>query len=59
MPISIHKLHLSLDVKTFQFPGGEIGVKLDNNNLNYRATTAPYQTIVTSVLVEVCPLYDC
>jgi ribose-phosphate pyrophosphokinase len=46
MSISIHKGDLTLDCKTWAFPGGEVGVKLDATNLRYRTTVAPYQTIV-------------
>lgn len=44
--ISIHKGNLTLDLKTFLFPGGEVGVKLDASNLRYRSDSRTHQTIV-------------
>lgn len=34
-----------LGYKTFMFPGGEVGVKLDAHNLRYLSTKTDYQTI--------------
>lgn len=43
--IHIAKNRVPLAVTTFLFPAGEVGVKLDTQNLLYRSTTAPHQTI--------------
>ena len=44
--ITIHKNDLTLGLKTFSFPAGERGVKLDISNLRYLYEKANHQTIV-------------
>lgn len=44
--IQIIKNGVYLKNDFFLFPGGEVGVKLDSDNLYYKDTKAPYQTIV-------------
>lgn len=43
--IHIAKNRIPLAVTAFLFPAGEVGAKLDTQNLLYRSTTAPHQTI--------------
>ena len=51
--ISIRKRHkgfaLELPLKTFLFPGGEVGVKLDTGNLRYLYSDCHHQTIVANI----------
>lgn len=46
MNLTLHKDSQSFPVKTFLFPGGEIGIKVEIEGFTYRAIQAPYQTIV-------------
>lgn len=36
--------------KSILFPGGEVGIQLDDFNLKYRYTKAPYQTIIARIM---------
>lgn len=51
--ISIYKQFerskINLDIKSWLFPGGEVGIKLDASNLRYTYTKASYQTIVARI----------
>lgn len=47
--IQIFKGGVELTHKQWLFPGGEVGVKLDVNNLAYLHTAAPYATIVARI----------
>lgn len=48
MSITIRKKDLNLSVKIFNFPAGEVGVKLDTANLKYRYLDEPH--IITARL---------
>lgn len=60
---SIHKADKILSHTSFLFPGGEVGVKLDVSDLDYKHIVAPYQTIVARLqspkdIMELCLLAD-
>lgn len=63
MNISIKKNGIHLSLKSFVFPAGEIGVKLNANNYKYLEDKSPYQTITARIynsneLVELLMVRD-
>jgi len=49
MNIQITKGYKSLDLNVFNFPGGEVGVKINTNDLNYKSIKSDYQTIIARI----------
>lgn len=49
MNIKIRKGGRYLDCKFWQFPGGEVGVKLNADDYAYREEKAPHQTIIARI----------
>lgn len=47
--ISIHKGSVTLGLKAWTYPAGEVAVRLDADDKRYLAESAPYQTIVARI----------